>query len=123
MQLSRQKRFPLHEPETEVPFEELSISNNAPLQPIITPKTFRKVMGSRRNTAAAIIVRTGVRVTTMEASTGEVEDKPTTKHIWLSEMPKSDARSIIRMSFLFAFGALSRKAATQKTSAAPANRR
>ena len=81
MQLSRQNKLPLHEPATEDWFAEVRISNNAPLQPIITPKTLRKVIGSRRNIAAAIIVRTGVRVTTIEASTGEVDDSPTTKHI------------------------------------------
>ena len=81
MQLVRQNKLPTHERSADELFAEVSMRSTAPAQPINTPSTLRAVIGYLRNKAAAIMVKTGVRVTTIEASTGEVEESPTTKLI------------------------------------------
>ena len=55
------------------------ISMTAPPAPIATPNTFSHVMGSRRKTAASIIVKIGVVVVIIEALTGEVYESPMMK--------------------------------------------
>ena len=74
-QLTKQIRLPTQEEFEEEEFEDM-ININAPLQPINTPTTFFNVIGSFINIAEKIIVTIGVRLTTIEASTGEVIDKP-----------------------------------------------
>lgn len=88
-----------------------------------TPTAFKTVIGSLKNMAAAIIVKTGVSVTTIEASTGEVDDSPVTKLIWLRAIPRNEAAIIINTSFFDAFGALNKNAAIQNTKLAPMNRK
>ena len=98
---------------------EVSMRSNAPAQPMSTPTTFLVVMGSLMKIAAKIMVIIGVSVTTIEASTGEVVESPTTKVVWFSTMPKTEARTNRRMSFLLASGARKTRAASQKATAAP----
>ena len=69
------------------------------------------------------MVKTGVSVTTIDASTGEVVESPTTKLIWFIAIPKNAAMTMMPMSFFAAFGALNNPAASQNTAVAPRNRK
>ena len=54
----------------------ITTSITAPTQPSATPPALSQVIGSRRKTAAKTIVRIGTKVEIIEASMGDVSDKP-----------------------------------------------
>ena len=58
----------------------LRIKVRAPMDPRNIPITFFGVTGSFRKRAAKIIVTIGIVVVMIDASTGEVSDKPKVKH-------------------------------------------
>lgn len=62
------------------------------------PPAFSHVIGSRRNSVASTIVSTGTTVAMIDVSMGEVSDSPHRNSIWLSWMPKTEARSSSAMS-------------------------
>ena len=79
-------------------------------------------MGSRRKSVARTIVSTGTMVAMIEVSMGEVSDNPQRKSIWLSWMPKSEAKKSSTMSRRVTRSRGRKSEAPQKSSAAPTMR-
>ena len=92
-------------------------------QTLSIPRVFTGVTGSLIKMAASNMVITGDRVTTSEASMGEVLDNPTIKDAWLMTMAKTAEEKKRRISFLGTNSLLIKSDAIQNRTAAPNIRR
>ena len=73
---AKTNKLPQMLPEPNVDFPFPNINSKAPLAPDKSPKALVSVMGSLMIMAARIILTIGNKVTTIDASMGEVIDKP-----------------------------------------------
>ena len=108
--------------ECPVPCWLTRIRISAPAHPRKTPPAFSHVIGSRRNSVASTMVSTGPMVAMIDVSMGEVSDSPHRNSIWLSWMPKTEARSSSAMSRRATRSRGSSSETVQNSSAAPTMR-